>query len=836
MKYPLRVGKLAFLELFLDTAITAAHAVRALPQQLEKDLRQIGSRIEAEAELSERVGVRPRLQVSESFGYWPRLIVTDADQKEEGSPEDAAQQRLPATPAKRLKYMFLSERARAETVVEQRQPGLLEALIRDLMASSAFNRDVSRTLFHLLVRLDFKDAARQAQRLQLTLDRYTANLPWELLQADDEPLALRTRLVRQLVSLRYRPVVRGSVAKTACVIGDPSTEGFYQHFVSNVAEPVPRRLVPLKGAAREAEVLYDALKRADYRVQFARSDSKAVEVLNTLFAEPYRILAIAAHGMFNAQRHDGTRCSGVVLSDGIMLTAAEVKQMKVVPDIVFLNCCHLAKIDDMPLDDAYFASSISRELIGMGVRCVVAAGWTVTDDAALRFATDFFEAMVAKGKPFGEAIWEARRSTYDNYPGSNTWGAYQAYGDPSYRFDHDDREEDERRWEPVAPQELVDRFQALRLRHMHGPKLKLSELMQRVECLLRQAQAHWEDLPEVQTALGGLYGDFGPDGFERASAAYLRAIAADDKEGRVPVRAIEQLANLEARTGEKIGGEQGVALIDRAIARLTGLLDISAPMTDPRAAARKSGSADARRANAERWSLLGSAWKRKAAVLARDDTGRMLEALRASRDAYANGEGATSDIGFKPYAMLNRLQLDGILEPSTGGLTAEEVRARVRLAEECAKIARHDFSRSYDFWDAVMPADAQLAKVLLEKPIKAPADTLVQAYHEAMEQVPKSGRELDSVVRQLRLLATFLRPSDADRAMVLDETAERLEVLYAPGAASATPGVPARTASTPGGPHATGKRRPSKKEPSPQPETGRKRRRSPRPRKKKPRS
>ena len=47
----------------------------------------------------------------------------------------------------------------------------------------------------------------------------------------------------------------------------------------------------------------------------------------------------------------------------------------------------------------------------MGVRCVVAAGWAVHDAAACRFAEDFFEAMVAKGQPFGEAIWEPKQTT-----------------------------------------------------------------------------------------------------------------------------------------------------------------------------------------------------------------------------------------------------------------------------------------------------------------------------------------------------------------------------------------------------------------------------------------
>ena len=39
-----------------------------------------------------------------------------------------------------------------------------------------------------MVPLDFKATVREQSRLFLVLDAYTANLPWELLQVDGEPL------------------------------------------------------------------------------------------------------------------------------------------------------------------------------------------------------------------------------------------------------------------------------------------------------------------------------------------------------------------------------------------------------------------------------------------------------------------------------------------------------------------------------------------------------------------------------------------------------------------------------------------------------------------------
>ena len=46
-------------------------------------------------------------------------------------------------------------------------------------------------LFQLMVPHDFKDAARQLDRVVLVVDSYTANLPWELMLADDPSRAGR---------------------------------------------------------------------------------------------------------------------------------------------------------------------------------------------------------------------------------------------------------------------------------------------------------------------------------------------------------------------------------------------------------------------------------------------------------------------------------------------------------------------------------------------------------------------------------------------------------------------------------------------------------------------
>ncbi|MGQ0593949.1 MAG: CHAT domain-containing protein [Gammaproteobacteria bacterium] len=829
------VGRLELIELFLDNAITAAHAVRTLPGRMDRDLKRLGATLEAADRLTEGDGVRHRLSVSSPFGYWPKLMVTDADRPDEACPPEcyrirrvspipeevqrelweeqyrrAGQQTGPGngeaggpppggnpsvaavqhpsrqgsriTLAERLKYVFLSERARAEAVVHQRQPGLIEALVKNAIHVEQFNPDLAHTLFELMVPVGFKAAARDTERLVLTVDGYTANLPWEMLQADDEPMVLKTAVVRQLVSTRFRSSVRSTTNKTACIIVDPSTEGFREHFGRPGSLPLPR----LPGAVQEGTTVREILTTAKYKVELAPSDSAALDVIAKLFKYPYRILMIAAHGELELCTRGGSPRSGVVLSDGVLLTAAEVGQMEVVPDLVFLNCCHLGKLDAVPAYNR-LAYSLARELIEIGVRCVVAAGWKVNDEAARTFAESFFNAFVGEGRPFGLAVHSARKAAYDGHAGCNTWGAYQAYGDPSFRLEPGRDGTEPVTTTPVSPRELVAGLARLRADAQHDKKRDLKKATREVNERLRLAPPEWADLPDVQYALGALYADYGQAGFEPARAAYLRAIAQEDQLGQVSLKAIEQLANLEARAGEKQGGAEGMALIERAIDRLEGLLSCTREPASEGATAETLGGAKGR-TNAERWSLLGSAWKRKAAVIAgtsSPDWVDVKKALERSRNAYQGGFGSAGGADLEPYPVLNWLQLNGLL----GDFDPDTKDQLIQWAEYAAKRARQRFAGSYDFFDAVMPADAELAMRMIERTLASSADTLTKAYHDTVADVPSNARQFDSVVQQLQLLARFytLRGSrdDSQSAATLLEVAHKIDPQSAADARSA---------------------------------------------------
>ena len=81
-------------------------------------------------------------------------------------------------------------------------------------------------------------------------------------------------------------------------------------------------------------------------------------------------------------------------------------------------------------------SNLGVQFINMGVKAVVAAGWAVDDGAANAFAGSFYNHLL-DGALFGEAVRAAREEIWARFPGVNTWGAYQCYGDPGFRLHGD---------------------------------------------------------------------------------------------------------------------------------------------------------------------------------------------------------------------------------------------------------------------------------------------------------------------------------------------------------------------------------------------------------------
>jgi len=730
----IRLTDLEIVELFADAAIEACRATTRLVPVLDREL---GVTIEAVGRLRTARGRQERLRHARYRDYWRRVEITLVESGEGVSPplvepevieqliasvsqtiKDQPQEAKPlldflARPWRRgtseghLRFLAVSDRARAEVMMQPRQLEVVDRLVATSVRETQFKSDAANTLFELLVPNELKDMLAQQSWLVLIVDSDTASYPWELMVDRQEPLSAKVGMVRQLATASYRQQIRASTTSAAYVVGDPLTAPGHPE---------------LPQARAEAALVADLLKRHRYRVTHSEQRPTALEVLNDLFARPYRLLHLAGHGHHQPPRPgraDGR--SGLLLQDGVFLTAVEIGQMRQVPDLVFLNCCHIGQVGpEVPFNK--LAASVSRELIQMGVRAVVAAGWAVRDDAAKTFARTFYERMLA-GDTFGRSLLEARRATYDHFPDCNTWGAYQAYGDPDFTLTP--RAESVVTEQPVdfvAPEEVVNELNTIAERAALETGRRGIQRLQRV---LKDCPPEWLSRGDVLAALAEAYGELGD--FGRAAQHYGQALAAPSGMGGVSLRQVEQAANLEARWGEKTARREP---IEHAIGRLGRVLEIGE--------------------TSERLALLGSAHKRLALVVT--DPAEVRAALTASRDCYRKAVQASQRTNaIDPYTVLNWVVGEALLGRRTAAVDVWLARAEARAAE------RFVISRSY--WDAVGRADVAVLRALLDGTLPAPGtvESLVQAYEAVQQSSPPSVRELDSTLSQLKAMADLFR-------------------------------------------------------------------------------
>jgi hypothetical protein len=309
-------------------------------------------------------------------------------------------------------------------------------------------------------------------------------------------------MVRQLRTPVFRSQPAHPQRATALVVGNP-----------RVGSP---EFPDLPGASAEARTVAQILRARGMGVTEAIGQD-AERVLGALHQDAWRVLHLAGHGVHEyalTSRDDAApqKVSGMVIGEGVFLTPGDVAQMREVPELVFLNCCHLGSVAAAAgegSDRVALAANLAVQFIEMGVRAVVAAGWAVDDAAARDFAAHFYERMLA-GEGFGEAVRSAREHIWDRYPDANTWGAYQCYGEPAFRLNPSI--ETYRPAPPpayLAPAELVADLDNLRSRAQIeildalAQSLSPPALGDRVQALLGRVPpgANWHARAEVVAAI-----------------------------------------------------------------------------------------------------------------------------------------------------------------------------------------------------------------------------------------------------------------------------------------------------------------------------------------------
>lgn len=725
------------LELYQDRAIQATKALLDLGQS--RDFRE---HLQIHEVLVEGVEGRRRASYDEDEGWWQRLRITTG---EDGS----------------LKFEFLTNRARAETYLQPTQRKLIERFLERAIASTQNDLELSSTLFELIIPNRMKEYAPDRRNMVLVLDEKSAAYPWELLHnrfdPNSRPLSVQAGMVRQMVVPKFREKVLHGTALNALVIGDPTSR-----------EPAGK-FSPLPGAAMEAREVAKLIRHHGYRdvVELVEDEATPDAVLTALYKQSYRIVHCAAHGVFEfpleedpdtpqARNLKNDPCAkphlvtGMVLGEGVFLTPAEINQMRYVPELVFLNCCHLGQTkgsaEQSPVPFHQLASNLGTQLIRMGVRAVVVAGWAVDDLAAKTFARKFYEEML-KNRPFGDAVRLAREEIYLQQGGSNTWGAYQCYGDPDFSLNISSKDMPPER-SMVSPAELqVELYNLVQRAKSAEPKDE-AYLRRQLRELTSSAGQGWMDSAAMCAALGQAYGELGL--FAEAVRFYDRGKIMQPADATV--ESLEQLANLKIRWAldrveqqEEPSDQKTDAiekefpikdLFDDAENILSGLLQIQETQ--------------------ERYALKGKLYKGKAMLL--NNKAQQRNALRTMKKYYEQGyrigkEAKRRDVY---YPLGNWLAAEIVLsweEPKGRPTPPGKKKGTDPITEGLAELAMQakDLKeKSQSFWDMSLTPDQKLLDSLYARQMTANNQKEIVQGYLAAKRRGVSAREMDSVVKNIR--------------------------------------------------------------------------------------
>jgi hypothetical protein len=253
-------------------------------------------------------------------------------------------------------------------------------------------------------------------RYRLNLGTQLASVPWELLlrHIAHGDFGQPVPVFRWPDGLRPQ-AGRAGPARNVLIIGNPLTNGTF-------TDENPR--LPSPGQAEQLGALARNLQSRGITVSLGVGEN-ARTVLDRLYGRELGILLITGTSVREYPMPDGRRESGFVLSDGMFLSVAELKQMRTLPGLVILH--------DPRAGFCSLSEEIAPDLLKLGVPCVVASAWGVPPERAVVY----FEALmlaVADGASFGDAHARAGRLCFEADPRNGSWAAFQAWGDPDFRL------------------------------------------------------------------------------------------------------------------------------------------------------------------------------------------------------------------------------------------------------------------------------------------------------------------------------------------------------------------------------------------------------------------
>ncbi len=765
-----RITDLELIERFGDRADRAAMAVRRLPNTVQLGSDYVTSLADVVV-ARKRGGLPAGAALADGPQDWRRFSITSLAGVDTGASGDGQEGGDPSTLT--FDVSFLGGEARADRVVHRLDRVAIDALVERL--TGATDDDTSAaTLYDLLVPEEMRHRFQSAPSVQLVVDETSANYPWELLgaptPAGGTALATQGCVIRQFSETTSRRiVVERARHDTALVIGAGNVPG----------------MTGLPGAIGEARKVRDLLApfaSGDdlLHLDDAEAELSTVEVVNALDGE-HQIIHIASHGQY---LDDDPVATGAVLNGEFRLRVETVRQLRRVPDLVFLNCCLLGRVGTGRL-----AAGLAREFMAIGTRAVVAAGWPVGDVAAAAFATTFYRHLL-DGVSFAGSVAAARNATLAA-GGRETWAAYQCYGDPELVLDGAAGRSTVDEGDPVSVEDLLRRLKGIEVRASDLGRPGMGRLDRRRELLGESFEryAGWAEsqgvlaptsrsseeqrlASSVQRQLARVAAELGQ--FRAAATRYVSLVGSGSggasrrgwSLGRrwTNVEDLQQASNCLSRAAQHDAREDATdGAGEGAVAELHRAVELA------RLAVEITGES-------ESYGILGGALKRLATVAGdgRDALIRQAADAYERRPASVDEQPPTAeDSDDGPYTRATAAQL-GLLvderQPEPDPTPPAPVSAAAGSGRiDCRAVAH------VDYWEAAAAGDRLLTRLLARRPGDDPSAVtaeMVGAYERAFG-LRSSWRERASSIDHLCDLRDLLGDDDARR----DQLSEAIAAL-----------------------------------------------------------
>ncbi len=709
------IGNIEFIEIYKDRAIQATHdLIKIIKEPIFSEKVIFEDRF-----VKEVSGRRRRIPGEKSSSWWHRLQIEGKGTNDEHPP---------------LKFVSLTDRARAEEEIKPTQRKLIDNLIASSVQSNDWNEENARTLFHLLIPNDFKDYATDNINMLLILDEKSAYYPWEILHLPNakfnDPLVTQIGLIRQLVTNEYDQIVNSTLENSVLIVGNPNTE------------PI-EKYPPLPHAEEEATAVAEIFENNSFKTVLSVKDS-GVSVVNKLFSNNYKIIHLAGHGII--EENDRSR-TGMVLDKDMFITAAEIDALPKTPELVFINCCYLGKNVTSATAFHKLAANVGTQFIRKGVKAVVAAGWAIDDAAAKHFAVELYNKLF-KGETFGEAVRQARLSTYRNYSSSNTWGAYQCYGDPYYKLVRDKKSYHHKEIIYVDALEVIVELENITSQAEPASSRDRNDLKLKLHGIIKQIPSKWLQDSKVVEAIADCFYELNL--YEEALKYYKKLSYSID--GQTTLEGMLRMANIQTKVAVKKIKQTSLSATEEKEAR--SWIQNSEEIIDNILSIGE---------NSRRYAIKGGHFKRKSILKnehlsAQKQFEFIKDCLELSLEAYAKASKFITNEMMDYYAIINWSTMEIIYQLYGGQRTVS-----MKQASEKIDWLRGNFcgdSEERSFWYHIFPAALGIYDLLLLSPNqqdeqKEIIENVINKY-ESNWSKGGSVRKSENIIGQLDFLITIL--------------------------------------------------------------------------------